>query len=150
MQTKHGLGKHIPLLIMYSVWNVLLTCFFLKRKSYFVPLLITRRRLTQSAWRSGLWSKLIASGISWKVLMWLDIFTSVLNHVLPWMVTSQTILCHIHEWDKERTFHLCYFLYTLMTWTLFSAYKCEPRYGNWRNNRHIPQDIFYFCMRMTL
>ena len=33
--------------MMYLVCDVLLTCFFLKRKSSFVPLLMTRRHLTQ-------------------------------------------------------------------------------------------------------
>ena len=31
------------------------------------------------------------------------------------MITNQTILCHKQECLKERTLHLCYFPYTLIT-----------------------------------
>ena len=73
MKTKQGLGKHIPLLIMHLVCNVLLLC----------CAFIDYQKAFDTISRSGLWSKLIASGISGFFLKCLEILPSVLNHVFP-------------------------------------------------------------------
>ena len=84
---------------------------FLKRKSYFVPSLITRRGLTQYG-GLDIGPSLLQVVYQERLLKWLEIFTSVLNPVFPWMVTHQIILCHI-QWGVKQGENLSLLLFSL-------------------------------------